>query len=43
MIGNICKLLRDEVFPCGNEDFFNRFLVFVENDGDVVAESDIFV
>lgn len=43
MIGNICKLDRDEWFACGTDGFFIRFRVFAENEGDVVAESEIFV
>lgn len=43
MIGNMCKLDRDECATCGNEVLLGRLRIFTElNDGDVFAESDNF-
>lgn len=45
MIGNMCKLDRDECAPCGKEPLYARLcVIFAElNDGDVLAESVGFV
>lgn len=43
MIGNMCKLDRDEL-ACGTEFLPARFRVLPElNDGDVFADSDNFI
>lgn len=41
MIGNICKLERDDWAGCGSDVLLERFRVLLElNDGDVFTESD---
>lgn len=43
IIGNMCKLDRDEFTTCGNEFLLARLRIFTElNDGDVLADSDSF-
>lgn len=44
MIGNMCKLDRDEWAACGNDALLERLRIFAElNDGDVLAESVCFI
>lgn len=44
MIGNICKLERDECAGCGSDVLLERFRALLElNEGDVFTESFNFV
>lgn len=43
MIGNICRLERDDVLPTCAVNFFARFRALDETDGDVSTESVIFI
>lgn len=44
IIGNMCRLDRDEFAACGSEFLLGRFRIRPElNDGDVFADSDNFI